>query len=519
MISSSDFVHIHIRIKHADIVYGGQTEEMASHIKWKQLLFMIGIPLSIFLLFGFLYPLHYAAFYEKSGIYLTDNLLAKYVAVTETSLFGKAKTLDKDDYKVTGIHGNTATVEIGNKDVPVQTDIIKVKDISLLYQKEVYQGDTLDPDQISGIVTFEDGKMRKLNETLSISDKPVTGNENICVRTSYGIGILHIRPIMVKKVLLRNAEQELVAGDLFSFDQDLVLYFDNGKQIDVSADDIAWQEKEYTLVGGTNTLTFLWRGNTLSVSFEATQYPLIQDKMFPMSYIERNGKLMITVTKERYCGSDVYVADIVMDNPERFTTYFANGTYSSHEVMSQAQADVNAVLMINGDFRDSGYNRSYGVIRNGTVVRDRPTQESALGITYDGNYEVVENMPAQEAVKKYSDVIGIFCPLVENGKPTIYAERLYSIAPRTFVGQKPRDDGKKEYLWCIADGRTRKNRGLTFMEPAQFLIDHGCTFGYNCDGGGSSEMYFCGQMINTPSGYGGEGGERKLADFMYITPQ
>lgn len=88
---------------------------MASHIKWKQLLFMIGIPLSIFLLFGFLYPLHYAAFYEKSGIYLTDNLLAKYVAVTETSLFGKAKTLDKDDYKVTGIHGNTATVEIGSE--------------------------------------------------------------------------------------------------------------------------------------------------------------------------------------------------------------------------------------------------------------------------------------------------------------------------------------------------------------------------------------------------------------------
>lgn len=519
MISSSDFVHIHIRIKHADIVYGGQTEEMASHIKWKQLLFMIGIPLSIFLLFGFLYPLHYAAFYEKSGIYLTDNLLAKYVAVTETSLFGMTKTLDKDDYKVTEIHGNKATVEIGKKDVPVQTGIIKVKDISLLYKKEVYQGDTLDPNQISGMVTFEDGKTRELNETLSIPDTPVTGNENICVRTLYGTGILPIRPIMVKNVLLRNAEQELVAGDPFSFDQELVLYFDNGKQIDVPTSDITWQEKEYTLVGGTNTLTFLWRGNTLSVSFEATQYPLIQDKVFPMSYIERNGKLMITVTKERYCGSDVYVAEIVMDNPERFTTYFANGTYSSHEVMSQAQADVNAVLMINGDFRDSGYNRSYGVIRNGTVVRDRPTQESALGITYDGNYEVVENMPAQEAVKKYSDVIGIFCPLVENGKPTIYAERLYSIAPRTFVGQKPRDDGKKEYLWCIADGRTRKNRGLTFMEPAQFLIDHGCTFGYNCDGGGSSEMYFCGQMINTPSGYGGEGGERKLADFMYITPQ
>lgn len=491
---------------------------MRSHI-FKPMIVMAGILLGGFLLFGFLYPLHYAVAYRGKGVYQTDNLKARYITVTAISLFGKKTILDRENYSVTGIHGNHATVCVGKQKIPVKTTLITVADIPLVYRGEVYQGDTLDAGRISGTVIFRDGKTRKMDETFHLPDTPVTGDENICVRTSYGLGILKIRPVMVKNVLLRDAEQELVAGDAFSPDQDLVVYFDNGKQVDVPASDITWEEKDYTLVGGKNTLAFTWRGNTLHVSFNAIQYPLIQDKVFPMTYEERDGKLTITITKERYCGSDVYVADIVMDDPERFSTYFAHGTYNSHEVMSQAQADVNAVLMINGDFRDSGYNKSYGVIRTGKVVKDRPTQESALGITYDGDYEVVKSMPAQDAVEKYSDVIGIFCPLVEDGKLTIYAERLYSIAPRTFVGQKERSDGKKEYLWCVADGRTRRNRGLTFREPAEFLIQHGCTFGYNCDGGGSSEMYFCGQMINSPSGYGGEGGERKLADFMYIMPE
>ena len=177
---------------------------MHSHI-FKPMIVMAGILLGGFLLFGFLYPLHYAVAYRGKGVYQTDNLKARYITVTAISLFGKKTILDRENYSVTGIHGNHATVCVGKQKIPVKTTLIAVADIPLVYRGEVYQGDTLDAGRVSGTVTFRDGKTRKMDETFHLPDTPVTGDENICVRTSYGLGILKIRPVMVKNVLLRDA--------------------------------------------------------------------------------------------------------------------------------------------------------------------------------------------------------------------------------------------------------------------------------------------------------------------------
>jgi exopolysaccharide biosynthesis protein len=45
------------------------------------------------------------------------------------------------------------------------------------------------------------------------------------------------------------------------------------------------------------------------------------------------------------------------------------------------------------------------------------------------------------------------------------------------------------------------------------LKDLGCTTAYNLDGGGSSAMYFNGELVNNPLG---RGKERGVSDILYI---
>ena len=47
------------------------------------------------------------------------------------------------------------------------------------------------------------------------------------------------------------------------------------------------------------------------------------------------------------------------------------------------------------------------------------------------------------------------------------------------------------------------------------MKEYNCTTAYNLDGGGSSTMYFNGEVINNPTS-GGSIGERSVSDIVYI---
>ena len=48
------------------------------------------------------------------------------------------------------------------------------------------------------------------------------------------------------------------------------------------------------------------------------------------------------------------------------------------------------------------------------------------------------------------------------------------------------------------------------------MQEYGCTTAYNLDGGGSSTMYFNGQVINNPTTNGKTFKEREVSDIVYI---
>jgi exopolysaccharide biosynthesis protein len=82
--------------------------------------------------------------------------------------------------------------------------------------------------------------------------------------------------------------------------------------------------------------------------------------------------------------------------------------------------------------------------------------------------------------------------------------------PRTGIGMI----GDNHLVFVVADGRSAGySRGVTMNEFAQIFVDLGATTAYNLDGGGSSTMWFNGDVVNNPLG---RGQERGTSDILYI---
>ena len=109
--------------------------------------------------------------------------------------------------------------------------------------------------------------------------------------------------------------------------------------------------------------------------------------------------------------------------------------------------------------------------------------------------------------------------LVENGKIAVSENEEVGQAmadnPRTAIGVIEESDGSVHYIVIVSDGRTSESSGLTLYEMAE-LMNPRCDDSYNLDGGGSSTMYFNGQVINKPTTNGNKISERAVSDIVYI---
>ena len=84
--------------------------------------------------------------------------------------------------------------------------------------------------------------------------------------------------------------------------------------------------------------------------------------------------------------------------------------------------------------------------------------------------------------------------------------------PRTAIGiLEP-----LHYVFVVSDGRTEESEGLTLYELAEFMQSIGAATAYNLDGGGSSTIYFNGEVINNPTTDGKSIRERSVSDIVYV---
>ena len=236
----------------------------------------------------------------------------------------------------------------------------------------------------------------------------------------------------------------------------------------------------------------------------------IQSDTYPMTYINNDTELNITINKERHYDTDCYVANIVMSNPAHIKTIYSDLEWTNYGCeASTFNQRINSIFMVNGDFRNAEFGEKLGIVRNREIVNNKKFS-NVLGMDLSGNLKKINYSNAQSVIKNDIRDTWTFGPwLVENGR--INNLNNESRAPRTFIGQVERNDECIEYVIVVADGRSKLNAGLTMKECANILKKNNCYIGYNLDGGGSSIMMFNGKVLNDPC-YG----ERADIDYIYI---
>ena len=234
------------------------------------------------------------------------------------------------------------------------------------------------------------------------------------------------------------------------------------------------------------------------------------------SYSDEN--ISINLTEKTVNETQIYVADVTLSSADYLKTALAQNSYGSNVTAktSVTATENNAILAINGDYY--GANSSGYVIRNGVVYRDSVRDNSSngdLAIYKDGSFKIIyENqVSADQLVQDGVVNLLAFGPsLVENGKISVgtNAEVGQAMAsnPRTAIGIIDEN--------VVSDGRTSESKGLSLYQMAEVMKSYGVKTAYNLDGGGSSTLYFNGQVINKPTTGGSKISERAVSDIVYI---
>ena len=235
---------------------------------------------------------------------------------------------------------------------------------------------------------------------------------------------------------------------------------------------------------------------------------------------EDDNKAISIETYERNL-TQIHVATVAIKGDASIKTALADETYGRNvkaKTSTTAQS-VNAVLAVNGDYygaRDAGY-----VIRNGQLLRSdsQDANQEDLVIYQDGSFEIIRegDITAQELLNKGAVQVLSFGPaLIENSQVAVDSAdevgKAMASNPRTAIGII--DD--KHYVLVVSDGRTNESKGLSLKELADFMKELKVTTAYNLDGGGSSTMYFNGQIINKPTTNGHNIEEREVSDIVYL---
>lgn len=255
---------------------------------------------------------------------------------------------------------------------------------------------------------------------------------------------------------------------------------------------------------------------------EVTPEPTPQFKHYePGELSYETDSLSISIEQKQKDGITYFVCDIQLSDVSQLRTAFAGDDFRSgiYEATSDIAGRYSPVLAINADF--CRYHRNGVIIRNGEVLRRQNiTKHHLLIIDENGDMSVQtdrsgkQGLVANKLEQANTWQTFEFGPvLVENGEATTLPKSFYVncsdgyYEPRTAIGQL----GPLHYIVIVVDGRRDGySTGASIPTLQQLFLDEGAQFAFNLDGGGSTTLYFLGEVINMPSG----GKERSVSDII-----
>ena len=274
--------------------------------------------------------------------------------------------------------------------------------------------------------------------------------------------------------------------------------------------------KTFVLAETISTVASTSSSTNTATASQAAKTATVTDS----SYKDEN--ISINLTETTVNNTQVYLADVTVSSSEYLKTAFAQNAFGTNVTAktSETATDNNAILAVNGDYY--GANSTGYVIRNGVVYRDTVRENSSngdLAIYKDGSFNIIyeDQISAEQLVKDGVINLLAFGPaLVENGEIAVGTNEEVGQAmasnPRTAIGIID----ENHYIIVVSDGRTSESKGLSLYQMAEVMKSYGVKTAYNLDGGGSSTLYFNGQVINKPTTGGNRISERAVSDIVYI---
>lgn len=274
--------------------------------------------------------------------------------------------------------------------------------------------------------------------------------------------------------------------------------------------------KTFVLAETISTVASTSSSTNTATASQAAKTATVTDSSY------KDDNISINLTETTVNNTQVYVADITVSSSEYLKTAFAQNAFGTNVTAktSETAADNNAILAVNGDYY--GANSTGYVIRNGVVYRDTVREDSSngdLAIYKDGSFKIIyeDQISADQLVKDGVVNLLAFGPaLVENGEIAVGTNEEVGQAmasnPRTAIGIIDENN----YIIVVSDGRTSESKGLSLYQMAEVMKSYGVKTAYNLDGGGSSTLYFNGQVINKPTTGGNRISERAVSDIVYI---
>ena len=239
-----------------------------------------------------------------------------------------------------------------------------------------------------------------------------------------------------------------------------------------------------------------------------------------------NGDTSLSISQKTLgTGDDTityFVADVELGDATELRSAFANNQFGENitQLTSEMAAANDAVFAINGDYY--GFRSTGIVIRNGVVYRDEPARQG-LAMYEDGTAQVYDETTttAEELLADgVWNTLSFGPAIVESGAVVDGIEDVEidtNFGNHSIQGEHPRTAvgviDENHLVIVVVDGRDAGySRGATLTELAEIMQDLGAETAYNLDGGGSSTLYFNGEVVNQPS----NGGERGTSDILYV---
>ena len=274
--------------------------------------------------------------------------------------------------------------------------------------------------------------------------------------------------------------------------------------------------KTFVLAETISTVATTSTSTNTATASQAAKTATVTDSSY------KDDNISINLTETTVKNTQVYVADITVSSSDYLKTAFAQNAFGTNVTAktSETATDNNAILAVNGDYY--GANSTGYVIRNGVVYRDTVREDSSngdLAIYKDGSFKIIyeDQISAEQLVKDGVVNLLAFGPaLVENSEIAVETNEEVGQAmasnPRTAIGIID----ENHYIIVVSDGRTSESKGLSLYQMAEVIKSYGVKTAYNLDGGGSSTLYFNGQVINKPTTGGNRISERAVSDIVYI---